>query len=109
MVLVSKVSAEAAGDVVLGTFVPGRSEYLVGIADFDQVAQMEKRGQLRNPRRLLHRMGHDDDAEVLAQVIDKLLDARGGDRVERRTRLVHEDHLRIDGNGPGDAQTLLLA
>jgi hypothetical protein len=70
---------------------------------------MEKRGQLRYPRRLLHRMGDDDDAEVLAQFIDKLLDARGGDRVERRTGLVHQDHFRIDGNGPGDAQTLLLA
>ena len=31
------------------------------------------------------------------------------DRVERRARLVHEDHLGLDGDGAGDAQALLLA
>ena len=34
---------------------------------------------------------------------------RGGDRVERRARLVHQDHLGLDGDGAGDAQALLLA
>ena len=33
----------------------------------------------------------------------------GGDRVERRARLVHQDHLGLDRDGAGDAQALLLA
>ncbi len=39
----------------------------------------------------------------------QVLDAPGGDRVERRARLVHEDHVRRRGQRAGDAQALLLA
>ena len=35
--------------------------------------------------------------------------ARGGDRVERRARLVHQDHVGLGGDGAGDAEPLLLA
>ncbi len=70
---------------------------------------MEKGGELRHARRLLHRMGDDDDAEVLPQLVDQLLDAGRGDGIERRAGLVHQDHFRIDGDGAGDAQALLLA
>ena len=45
----------------------------------------------------------------LLQLIDQVLDARGGDRVERRARLVHEDDFRLDGDRARDAQALLLA
>ena len=47
--------------------------------------------------------------EVLPQLVDQLLDPGGGDRVERRARLVHQDHFGIDRDGAGDAQALLLA
>ena len=70
---------------------------------------MEERRTLRNARRLLHRVGDDDDAVVLPQLVDQLLDLGRGDRIERRAGLVHQDHLRVDGNGAGDAQALLLA
>ncbi len=33
----------------------------------------------------------------------------GGDRVERRAGLVHQEHVGLDGDGPGDAEPLLLA
>ena len=35
--------------------------------------------------------------------------AQRGDRVERRAGLVHQQHLGLDGDRPGDAQPLLLA
>ena len=44
----------------------------------------------------------------LLDLVHEVLDAAGGDRVEGRARLVHEDHLGVDGEGPGDAQPLLL-
>jgi hypothetical protein len=53
---------------------------------------------------------YDDDDGVLGdQVVDGVLDLRGADRVERRRRLVHQDDLRVGGDGTGDAESLLLA
>ena len=46
---------------------------------------------------------------VLAQLVDQLLDLGGGDRVERRAGLVHQQHLRLDRERAGDAEPLLLA
>jgi hypothetical protein len=53
-------------------------------------------------------VGHDRDRVVGLQFVDQLLDLRGRDRVERRARLVEQDDLRLDGDGAGDAQALLL-
>ena len=101
--------AEATGDVVLGEAVARVGEDAVGIADLDQLTQVEVGGALRDARRLLHGVGDDHDRVRLAQLIDQILDACGGDRVERRARLVHEDHLRLHRDGARDAQALLLA
>src|SRR5262249_55794599 len=38
----------------------------------------------------------------------ELLNFPRRNRIERRTRLVHQEHFRFGGNGPGDAQPLLL-
>jgi hypothetical protein len=54
-------------------------------------------------------MRDDGDGEVLAQLVDQVLDACSGNRIERRAGLVHEDHLRIHGDGACDAQPLLLS
>src|SRR3954452_17646603 len=102
-------SAEPAGDVVLGHLLARLGEHLVGPAELDQVAEMKEGGLLRDPRRLLHVVGHDHDREARAQLVDELLDMGGGDRVERRAGLVHQDYLGADRDGPGDAQALLLA
>ena len=41
--------------------------------------------------------------------LDQVLDLAGGDGVEGRAGLVHQQHLGLGGDGPGDAQPLLLA
>ena len=81
----------------------------LGLAIFDQLAEVEEGGALRHARRLLHVVGDDDDRVAAAQLVDQLLDLGGGDRIERRARLVHQDHFRIDRDRAGDAQPLLLA
>ena len=43
------------------------------------------------------------------QLEDQVFDLRGGDGIERGGRLVHQQHLGIDGQGAGDAEALLLA
>ena len=69
----------------------------------------EERGDVRDARRLLHVVRHDDDRVVRLELVDQLLDALRGDRIERRRRLVHQQDLRLDGQRAGDAQPLLLA
>ena len=80
-----------------------------GLAVFDQLAEVEEGGALRHARRLLHVVRDDHDRVAAAQLVDQLLDLGGGDRVERRARLVHQDDFGIDRDRAGDAQPLLLA
>ncbi len=68
----------------------------------------EERGAVAHPGGLLHVVGDDDDRVVELDLLHQLLDPGGRDRVERRARLVHQDHLGLDGDAAGDAQPLLL-
>src|SRR6516165_6796981 len=102
-------SAESPGNVVLGEAVARVGEQPIGLADLDQLTEMEVRGALRYACRLLHGVGDDHDRVGLAQLIDQVLDARGGDRIERRAGLVHEYHLGLHGDGARDTEALLLA
>src|SRR5205823_1499385 len=96
------------GDVILGDLLPRVREDLVGPVVLDQPAQHEKGGVLGDPGGLLHVVRDDRDRVATFQVVDELLDLLRRDRVERRGRLVHQEDLRLDGKGPGDAETLLL-
>src|SRR5712672_2215741 len=102
-------SAEPAGDVVLGTSVARRGEKLAGLVEFDQLPQIHEGGLVRDARRLLHVMGDDGDGVVLRQFLDQFLDLGGRDRIERRARLVEQDHLGPHRDRAGDAKPLLLA
>ncbi len=53
-------------------------------------------------------MGDDDDGVVDPQFVNQFLNLGGGDRVERRAGLVHQDDFGADSDGAGDAQSLLL-
>src|SRR4051812_40866547 len=100
---------ELARDVLLGPRVRRRGEDGLGRGVLDELAGEEERGRVGHARGLLHVLRDDDDREARLEVVDELLDAQRGDRVERRARLVHEDHLGLHGDRAGDAQALLLA
>src|ERR1700722_5423740 len=102
-------SAEPAGNVVLGASIARRGEYPVGFVEFDQLAEIHERGFIGDSRGLLHVMGDDGDGVVLRQFLDQFLDLGGRDRIERRARLVEQDHFGAHCDGAGDAQPLLLA
>src|SRR5262245_34936152 len=102
-------SSVAPGDVVAGPLHPRIGEDLGGSPILHQLAEVEEGGALRDAGRLLHVVRHDRDRVVVAQLVDQLLDAGGGDRVEGRARLVHQDHLGIHRDRSRDAQPLLLA
>ena len=107
-------SAEAARDVVLSGLFRRVGEDLGGVVILNQLARLsdsrevEKRGPVGYPSGLLHVVGDDDDRVAALEFADQVLDRQGGDRVERGAGLVHQQDRRLDGDGPGDAQPLLL-
>src|SRR5215216_3728513 len=101
--------AKPAGDVVLGASIARRGENLAGFAELDQLAQVHERGLVGDTRSLLHVVGDDRDGVVLGKLLDQLLHLGSRDRVQRRARLVEQDHLGPHGDGSRNAQPLLLA
>src|SRR5450830_375364 len=102
-------STETACDVVFCFFAGGLEEHLFCLAELDQIAQVHVGGVVAAACRLLHVVGHDDHGVVVLQFGDQLFHLGGGDRIERRAGLVKQQHLGLDGDATGDAQTLLLA
>jgi hypothetical protein len=86
-----------------------RGEYLLGLAEFDQVAEIHEGGVVRDACGLLHIVRDDDDRVVGLQFVDQFLDLRCRDRIERRGGFVEQDDFGLHRNGACDAQTLLLA
>src|SRR3954447_17862970 len=101
--------AELPRDVLLRARVVGAGEDLVGRPDLDELAVEQERRRVRDARSLLHVVRDDHDRHAVLELVDELLDLERGDRIQRRARLVHEDHLRIDSKRASDAQSLLLA
>ena len=69
----------------------------------------EERGLVRDAAGLLHVVRDDDDGVAILELAHQVLDARGGDRVQGRSRLIHEQHVGLHGEQARDAQPLLLA
>src|SRR5574343_2046535 len=72
----------AAGDVVFCALVLRLDEDLVGLAEFDQFAQVHVGRVVRDAGGLLHVVGDDQDGDALFQFMHQFLDGAGGDRVE---------------------------
>src|SRR3989441_2422003 len=100
--------SKPSGDVILRLLLLRLDEQLVGDAVLDQLAEVHVGGEVRDARRLLHVVRHDQDGDALLEIVDQLLDQGGGDRVERRRRLVEQQQFRIRGKRSRDAQALLL-
>jgi hypothetical protein len=84
------------------------SEYFFRSIKLDQFSQIKERGKVGAARRLLHIVRHDDDRKSLFERMYELFDFCRRDRVERRTRFIHQDDVRFSRDGAGDTQTLLL-
>src|SRR5450755_2592662 len=107
--IVFALLAEATGYIVLRTAIVRRRKHTGRFAVFEQLAEIHERSEVGHARGLLHVVGHDGDGVVVLELVDQFLDLGGGDRVERRARLVEQDHLRPHCDGARDAKPLLLA
>src|SRR5947209_8975957 len=97
-------SAEAAGHVVFRFFSVRHFEDDRRSVELYQLSQQEEAGVIGDTRGLLHIMRDDHYRTTALQVEDQVLDLGRRDRVERRTRLVEQQHLRIHGQCARDTQ-----
>jgi hypothetical protein len=74
----------------------------------DDLAHQHEDAFLAGTARLRHVVGDDEDRVLTTQFPEQLLDRLGALRVERRTRLVHQQQLRLHRQQARDAQLLLL-
>jgi len=81
----------------------------VGGVELDHFPVEEETCVLGHARGLLHVVRHDDDSVLALELEDEVFDLRGGDGVECRGWLVHEEDFGINGEGTRDAHALLLA
>src|SRR5579863_3473761 len=105
----SRFSSKTSGYVIFGFFFRRVLEDDGGVVEFDQVAQQEEAGVIGHPRRLLHVVSDDHDGAAALQLENQVFDLGGGDGIQRRARLVEQQHFRIDSQGARNAQALLLA
>ena len=85
------------------------AEDLAGFPHFDQFAHQKEGAPIADTRSLLHIVGHDHHRVVPAQRIHQLLHFHGGSRVQRAGGLVHQKHIGVHSQCPGNAKALLLA
>ena len=106
--LEAALGAEEVGDEVVGR--PG--EEFGGRRALDEVAAgAEDRDAVAEPYRLVDVVRDEDDGlvQLLLEPEQFVLELGADDRVDRAERLVHEQHRRVGGERPGDADALLLA
>src|SRR3984893_13997347 len=107
--------AKPPGNVVLGGLLRRVGEHLLRVVDLDQLPrfagrlEIEECGLVADAGGLLHVMSHDHDGEVELQFGDQVLNRQGGDGIEGRAGLVHQQHVGLHGDRAGDAEALLLA
>ena len=70
---------------------------------------IEKTRVVGHALRLLQVVRDDGNREALPELEHQLFDSSGGNRIERRAGLIHQQHVRLGRNRAGDAQTLLLS
>ena len=71
----------------------------VAVVVLDDLSEVEERRVVGDTSRLLHIVRHRDDGVLLLELVHQVFDGGGGDRVQRRGRLIHQDHVRLDRDG----------
>src|SRR5439155_9613846 len=105
----AKSLTKSASDIVFGLSFAWVCENFRRWPEFDQPANIEESRVIGDAPGLLHVMGDRHDGVFSFQLRDQLLDLRGSDGIERRTRFIHQDHFGFHSERAGNTQSLLLA
>ena len=91
-----KTTSVQSSSISAPTFVPSR------------LFEREEACAVGHARGLLHVVRDDHDRVAVLELVHEVLDLQRGDRVERRGRLVEQQHLGLDRERARDAEALLL-
>src|SRR5215208_6545882 len=110
----SSYLSEAPSDVVLRALVSWVREHVASATrlDEDPMAVLVERKEDRlvgDAGRLLHIVGDHHDRVLTFELAHQVLDLERRNRVQGARRLVHQNHIRVDGQRAGNAESLLLA
>src|SRR5919197_1238551 len=100
--------SKSARDIILRLLFARICENFCRRPELNQASEVQESGVIRNPAGLLHVVSHCYDCVFSFEFVDQFLDLRRGDRIQRRTRLVHQDHFRLYGERARDTKSLLL-
>jgi len=81
----------------------------VGGVELHHAAVQEEARLLCHAGGLLHVVSHNHDGVLRLQLKDQIFDLGGGDRVQSRGGLIHQQHFRVHGQRARNAQALLLS
>src|SRR5205823_1072669 len=100
--------SKSTRDIILRLFLGWICENLCRRSKLDQPPEVHEGGVIRDPAGLLHIVGHRYNGVFRFWFVNQFLDFRRSDRIERRTRLIHQDDFRLYGERACDAEPLLL-
>ena len=100
--------SETSRNIILGRFFARIRKYLLRIIIFHHIAHIEEGCFVTDTRGLLHVVGDHDDGVLLLEFHCQVLNLRGGNGVQGGGGLVHQKDFRFVGQGPGNADALLL-
>ena len=86
----------------------GGQEEVLGAAVLDHLPQQHKNALIADPPGLSHVVGDNQDGVARFQPEHEFLNRAGALDIQRRTRLIHQDDARLEGQQPGDTELLLL-
>ena len=75
---------------------------------FNELAHVKKGGVVGNAGRLLHIVGHNNDGQLAFKLVHSFFYLLGGYGFKGARRFIHKQNFRLNGQGAGDAQPLLL-
>src|SRR5205807_3252692 len=100
--------AKSTSDVIFRAFLARVSKNFRGRSELDEFAEIKDTSVIGNAPGLLHVVSDNYDGVLRFQFLNQFFDPCRRDRIERRARFVHEDHVGLNRERAGDAKPLLL-
>src|SRR6266481_5001217 len=102
-------SSKSARNVILRLFFGWICENLGRRTKLNQPPKVKESSVIRYAASLLHVVCHRDDRVTGLELVNQFLNLGCGNRIQCRTRLIHQNHFRLHCERARDAEPLLLS